>query len=99
MSRCAQGKPSTNSRRNHPAEMLPAGRPPAFFTSAMSDLMRSRYSSQSGRGQIRSPALSPACRTSSTSASSLPMTPATVFPSATTMAPVSVAMSITQAGW
>ena len=61
MSRWAQGKPSTNSRRNQPAVMLPAGRPPVFFTSAMSDLISSRYSSQSGSGQTRSPARSPAC--------------------------------------
>src|SRR6185436_6658704 len=42
MSRWAHGNPSTNSRRNQPAEMLPAGRPPLFFTSAMSDLLSSR---------------------------------------------------------
>ena len=69
-----------------------------FFTSAMSDLMSSRYSSHSGSRQTRSPARSPAPRTSSTSASSVPITPPAVWPSAMTIAPVSVAMSSTQAG-
>src|SRR6185312_1997149 len=36
MSRCTQGYPSTNSRRNHPPAIDPAPRPPEFFTSAMS---------------------------------------------------------------
>src|ERR1043166_5926476 len=78
--------------------MDPAPRPPEFFTSAMSDLRRSRYSSHSGKGQARSPARSPASRTSASRGSSLPIAPIATWPSATTTAPVSVAMSITAAG-
>src|SRR6266699_1617628 len=64
----------------------------------MSDLRRSRYSSHSGNGQQRSPARSPASRTSASRASSFPIAPIATWPSATTTAPVSVAMSITAAG-
>src|SRR6184192_387267 len=98
MSRCTQGYPSTNSRRNHPPAIDPAPRPPEFLTSAMSDLSRSRYSSHSGSGQQRSPARSPASRTSARRASSFPISPIATWPRATTTAPVSVAMSITAAG-
>ena len=38
----AQGNPETNSRRNQPAVMVPAGRPAEFFTSPISDLIISR---------------------------------------------------------
>src|SRR5216117_3374793 len=92
MSRCTHGYPSTNSRRNHPPAIDPAPRPPEFFTSAMSDLRRSRYSSHSGNGQQRSPARSPASRTSASRASSFPIAPIATWPSATTTAPVSVAV-------
>src|SRR5438034_309451 len=98
MSRCTHGYPSTNSRRNHPPAIDPAPRPPEFFTSAMSDLRRSRYSSHSGNGQQRSPARSPASRTSASRASSFPIAPIATWPSATTTAPVSVAISMTAAG-
>src|SRR5437773_5086368 len=64
----------------------------------MSDLRRSRYSSHSGNGQQRSPARSPASRTSASRASSFPIAPIATWPSATTTAPVSVAMSMTAAG-
>src|SRR5437867_2755838 len=64
----------------------------------MSDLSSSRYSSHRGSGQQRSPARSPASRTSLTSASSFPMAPIATWPRATTTAPVSVAMSSTAAG-
>src|SRR2546428_1190977 len=98
MSRCTQGYPSTNSFRNHPPAIDTAPRPPEFFRSAMSDLSSSRYSSHSGKGQQRSPARSPASRTSASRASSFPISPMATWPRATTTAPVSVAMSITAAG-
>src|SRR2546426_336635 len=98
MSRCTHAKPLTNSRRNQPPAIEPAPRPPEFFTSAMSDFSSSRYSSHSGNGQQRSPARSPASRTSASSASSFPISPIATCPSATTTAPVSVAASITAAG-
>ena len=98
MSRWTHAKPSTNSRRNQPPAIDPAPRPPEFFTSAMSDFRSSRYSSHSGNGQQRSPARSPASRTSASSVSSFPIWPIATCPSATTTAPVSVAASITAAG-
>src|SRR3989454_4001933 len=98
MSRWTHAKPSTNSRRNQPPAIDPAPRPPEFFTSAMSDFRSSRYSSHSGNGQHRSPARSPASRTSASSVSSFPIWPIATCPSATTTAPVSVAASITAAG-
>src|SRR5437867_6029585 len=98
MSRCTHGYPSANSRRSQPPAIVPAPRPAEFFTSATSDLRRSRYSSHSGSGQQRSPARSPASRTSPSSASSVPMMPIAAWPSATTTAPVSVAASSTATG-
>src|SRR2546427_133459 len=98
MSRCTHGYPSANSRRNQPPAIVPAPRPAEFFTSATSDLRRSRYSSHSGSGQQRSPARSPASRTSPRSASSVPMIPIATWPSAMTTAPVRVAASSTAAG-
>ena len=75
MSRWAQGKPSTNSRRNQPAVIDPPDLPPEFFTSAMDDLIWLRYSSHNGSGQHRSPASTAARRTSSINWSSFPMSP------------------------
>jgi len=61
--RCTQGYPSTNSFRNHAGDR-PRARPPEFLEVRNVGLSRSRYSSHSGRGQQRSPARSPASRTS-----------------------------------
>ena len=67
--------------------------------SAVSLLSCSRYSSQSGSGQQRSPERVPAARSSSTRASSLPMTAAAWWPRAMTTAPVRVAQSTMAAGF
>src|SRR5262249_31284369 len=98
MSRCTHGYPSANSFKNSAAVIVPAGRPPEFLISATSDLINSLYSSQSGSGHPGSPDRLPASSTSCTNASSVPMTPVAVCPSAMTHAPVRVAASTTADG-
>src|SRR5712692_7671296 len=93
MSMCTHGSPPVNSFRNSAAVIDAAGRPPVFDRSAISLLSCSRYSSTNGIGQARSPARSATDRTCSTQALGVPKSPLVLFPSATTQAPVSVAIS------
>ena len=70
-----------------------------FLRSAISESRSFRYSWGSGSGHTDSPARSAALRTWSIQRSSLPMSPATLMPSATMQAPVSVARSMTASGF
>ena len=66
--------------------------------SAKLDLSASWYSSQSGMCQARSHEFSPAAMSSRASESLLAKRPVATWPSAITIAPVSVAMSTTAEG-
>src|SRR6476646_9369251 len=90
MSRWAHGASPANSLRNRPAVSAPPPPPELFFMSATSESIILRYFSGSGSGHTDSPARSAALRTCVIHDSSVPMSPATASPSATTHAPVSV---------
>ena len=77
---------------------MPPSRSPLCAMSAVGVSSLARSSTGSGIGQAPSPAAPAASTTRVRKASSLAMTPAMSVPSATTWAPVSVAMSTTQSG-
>ena len=94
MSMCAHGVSPTNSARNSAAVIAPALAPPMFLRSATVGVELACGSA--GRAAAATPARRwrrPRPRTWSTSASSLPITPATCVPRARMQAPVRVAMS------
>ena len=98
MSRCAHGVLSTKRCSNCAAVIEPPQRPPVFFMSANLESIILSYSGPSGMRQTRSPVASPALVRRSHSLSSLENMPAYSWPSATMMAPVSVARSIMNFG-
>ena len=99
MSTWAQGRPAVNSRRNAPAKSPPPQRTQSCWarSATLEEVIRCFISSGIGIGQHASPAVSEAASTWATT-SSLPMTPATWSPSATTMWPVRVATSTMRSG-
>ena len=89
-----------NRRRKRPANSDPPERSP-MFALIMSAICESRLSSMnsgSGRAHASSPTDSAAARYSATAASS-PITPVWRMPSATMIAPVSVATSMMTSGF
>ena len=99
MSRCAQGTFPTKCCRKSAALIAPPYRPPVFLRSATGLLISSSISGGSGMRQMGSPAVRAAACSSPASASSLLKSPVIHGPSATRMAPVRVARSITAAGF
>src|SRR5579863_3090969 len=93
MSKCTHGVSSAHSFRNQAALMAPPHRPPILATSANALLSSSLYSSSRGMCHIFSPSSLAAAITRPSSASSLVNAPVLTLPSATTIAPVSVAAS------
>ena len=93
MSKWTHGVSPTNSCRKRPAVMVPASPPPTFFSSPMSLLIWSKYSSCSGSSHAFSPDAAEAAFIRESIASSLPIIPMLTLPSATMQAPVSVAAS------
>src|SRR6185437_15327678 len=98
MSRCTHGTSPTNLLKKRAAVIMPPPRPPMFRMSATSLRSCSKYSSHNGISHTRSPARRPALRIASFNAASVPNIPIANWPSATTQAPVSVAMSMSAAG-
>src|SRR4029453_4789400 len=98
MSRCAQSNFLAKRDRKQAAVMLPPARPEMFAKSAKLLASPSWYSSPSGKGQPRSKASSPAATSARESASLLLKMPHATWPSAITIAPVSVAISTTASG-
>src|ERR1700692_4878287 len=93
ISRCAHGVSSTKRCRNCAAVIEPPWRPPVFFTSANCESISLSYSGPSGIRQTRSPVASPTLVSRSANSSLLENNPAYSVPSATMIAPVSVARS------
>ena len=93
MSRCAHGVSLTKRCRNCAAVIEPPLRPPVFFMSANCESISLSYSGPSGMRQTRSPVSLPALLSRSASSSLLENRPACSLPSATMIAPVSVARS------
>ena len=97
MSTCTQGVSPTNAFRNSAAVIDEALRPSgALSRSAYLPFTRSAYSGCSGSRQPISPVSVDAASTSAHQSSSLENSPAWVEPSATMIAPVSVARLITR---